>query len=127
MTIKRYWVGTDEEGPYSEGPFPTFEEAHQAGLASYDEPDDFIVGLGREVGVAIDGRWIVENTADIMYDDLYEDALDVWCSKIPEPAYEDLGKRLTAVFHDWLREHKQQTSFEVIELVEDHGPSEVMP
>jgi hypothetical protein len=72
-------------------------------------------GKGATVVLQVDGDDVLDQVENSFYDDLYEDAFEGWCRSLPDGAKQDLGRRLTDVFHAWLIEHDQETEFEVIE------------
>jgi hypothetical protein len=118
-----YFAATSDEGPYSLGPFPTIKDcigdAETEFADEISQGDKIYIGKGRSVFISIDGDSILDDLANSHYDELYEDALSTWCSKVSSDAKSDLGKRLTEVLHQWLGEQCEKYEFTVIDCIGD--------
>ena len=117
----KYFAATRDDGPYYIGPCDSKELALEEAKTEYadeiKEGAEIHLGIGREVTIMIDGDSVLEKLADQWFDELYEDALDCWCDKIPKEKKEELGVRLSEVLHKWLDENNEQHTFTCIDCV----------
>lgn len=114
----KYYASNNPER-YCTGPFETEAEAvEEFKIENGGEMPDFI-GIGREIFCRLDGDDVIENIQNgYLYDELYEDAFDGWCSFKPnDPRFKVLSERLTKVLHDWLDEVGEKKSWILIEEV----------
>ena len=116
----KYYASNNPE-MYSVGPCNTKEEAIKEFAAENDGQVPQHIGLGRDIFCSIDGLGVIEDiTNGSLYDELYEDAFDGWCDfKRNDKRIEELGNRLTEVFHKWLDEVGQNKSWTIIEEIHD--------
>lgn len=114
---KQYFAGDSGGGPFFGEPCDTPEEAIQE---YFEENGRYpgTVGVGREVHFELDGESILENAAEHLWDELYEDALDDWPGVERGPSFKELSKRLTATATEWLKEQGVRTSWTVISEIE---------
>lgn len=119
---EEYFAGTSEEGPFYVGPCKSIEEAKAEGAQEYAdqlaEGYGLFIGKGRKVALKICGYDVIESIGDRYHDELYEDALSSWCDGITKEKKQELGERLTKVFHEWLKENDEQIEFTVIDLLD---------
>lgn len=115
----KYFAGLNEEGPFYIGPCDSEEDAIADASSEYadqiSEGSNIVLGISKTVHVQIDAESLLENTAEQMYDELYEDALDGWCDKMPREQWNSLSADLTKVVVAWLEKNNQESSFEVID------------
>lgn len=113
MENGNFWAGRSEEH-YVVGPCATADDAAKEYFDDDPDEDECVIGVGEQVPVDVDGDDFLQWLADGLSDQLYEDALDYWCSAVPKAAREELGKRLTAELRKWLAEQGEETEWTVI-------------
>ena len=122
--VDEFFAGSSEEN-FSVGPEATCEDAAAEYFAENEDDESCYVGKGQLTGFEVSGRRLMEWIGEGLADELYEDALDSWCEKMPKEAYDELSQNVTGVVRDWLKKHGQQMEWNVIGdavLVEKAAP-----
>jgi hypothetical protein len=126
----RYFASTTDDH-YSLGPFDNKDDAIQDAKSEFAdevlEGATIYIGKSKPYLLKISGQSIVDMVGNDAYDELYEDALDGWCSRVSLDEVNRLGDELTKVFHRWLKRNKQQYCFDLIHVVEELEPPKVSP
>jgi hypothetical protein len=75
------------------------------------------VGVAQARYIEVDGERLIEDLMETAPEslELYEDAMDGWCDKLPRTAYDELSEQLTVVLHRWLAKHQQDRCWNCIE------------
>jgi hypothetical protein len=119
----KYFAATSDEGPFCVGPCETIEIAIDEAKSEYAdelaEGGQIVLGIGTDVYCEVRGDRIIDNMADDMDSDLYEDAMDGWCENMPPGSMDELSKALTATLHAWLDKYGERKCWSMVETLAD--------
>lgn len=108
----KWGYSRDEE--HYHGDFDTKEEAIAEALAL--EEESFVVGQYRDPNLEVDADRVIDQIVEEAYD-AGGDCVEGWLSRIPQKQMDELSKKLSTVFQNWMVRHKYQPSFG---LVDEH-------
>lgn len=111
-----WWAGSTEEGPFI-GPFSSRDDAISEARSEFEGNETAVLGHPQKYALCVssgDAESLIENLGEHLADELYEEALDNWCIRIPRSDYQVLADRLTPVIIEWLKERYQHIEWDVI-------------